>query len=60
MCATYIHNFMYTITKALRTSKEFRDDQMDTPQENDAFVKRYMPRIFIAINKLCEFVNENK
>lgn len=52
--------FMYTITKALRTSKEFRDDKMDTPQENDAFVKRYMPRIFIAINKLCEFVNENK
>ena len=51
---------MYTITKALRTSKEFRDDKMDTPQENDAFVNRYMPRIFIAINKLCEFVNENK
>ena len=51
---------MYTITKALKSNKEFRDDKMGTPEENDAFVERYMPRIFIAINKLCEFVIENK
>ena len=56
----WCHLFTYTVTKALKSNKEFRDDKMGTPEENDAFVERYMPRIFIAINKLCEFVIENK
>jgi len=30
-----------------------------TSEDNDNFVKKFMPRIVNAINKLCEFVQEN-
>ena len=55
--------FCYNISflnEGLTESIELYRDNNFTPEDNAIFVQRFMPRLVVAIGRLCEFVEENK
>ena len=50
--------FLYGIKALNDDIQKYRSVEL-TSEENDNFVKKFMPRIVHAINKLCEFAQEN-
>ena len=56
---TSIQHFIHK-NKALTEETDIYRRVKVTPEENEQFVRKFMPRIVLAISKLCEFVEENK
>ena len=52
--------FLLALNEALTESTELYRNKDFTPEDNALFVQRFMPRLVVAIGRLCDFVNENK